>query len=69
MGATSGLVRDGLVAAVLSKIVAGPTTPVPDPDINPLVRGLLAPVPADVHSLAYDGALANRTFRALGSWI
>ena len=41
----------------------------PDQDLNPLVRGFLAAVPADVDNLAHDGAPPIPTFRALRSWI
>ncbi len=59
MGATSGLGRDGLVVAVFAQDRVGFALNVSDQDLNPLVRGLLATVPADVDNAARDGALVN----------
>jgi hypothetical protein len=59
MGATSGLGRDGLVSAVFVQDRGWFTPIAPDRDLNPLVRGLLAAVPADVDNPDHDGPGGN----------
>ena len=48
-----------MVAAVFAHDQGGFTRNVSDQDLNPLVRELLATVPADVDNIAHDGAAAN----------
>jgi hypothetical protein len=55
MGATSGLGRDGLVAAAFVQDRGGFAPNAPDQDVNPLVQGLLVAVPADVDNPSRDG--------------